>query len=139
MWTVTYTYDVTDACGNILSGQTYSNRGTTRQHRPAQERRIWAQQVPAPAGANASTAAAFSATDPGMGYSDNCGGAVTASLTNTSVTGTDCSWTVTYTYDVKDACGNTLSGQTYPHRRRYYPTCYYLSQSTGSRRYLYIL
>ncbi|MEO5675168.1 MAG: T9SS type A sorting domain-containing protein, partial [Chitinophagales bacterium] len=44
---------------------------------------------------------------------DNCGGTVTTTLTNTSVAGTDCSWTVTYTFSVSDACGNTLAGRTY--------------------------
>ena len=48
-----------------------------------------------------------------QGYTDNCGGAVTATLTNTSVTGDDCAWTVTYTFTVSDACGNDLAGQTY--------------------------
>src|SRR5207237_8936049 len=47
------------------------------------------------------------------GYTDNCLGTVTATLTATNVTGTDCNWTVTYTYTVKDVCGNALPGQTY--------------------------
>ena len=47
------------------------------------------------------------------GYTDNCGGAVTATLTDTEVTGTDCGWTVTYTFTVSDKCGNELTGQTY--------------------------
>src|SRR5207237_364671 len=47
------------------------------------------------------------------GYTDNCLGTVTATLTGTNVTGTDCNWTVTYTYTVKDVCGNPLPGQTY--------------------------
>jgi hypothetical protein len=50
------------------------------------------------------------------GYTDNCGGAVTATLTNTSVTGTDCAWTVTYTFSVKDVCGNTLANQSYSNK-----------------------
>ena len=63
--------------------------------------------------ANAATAAPFNAANAALGYTDNCGGAVTATLTGTAVTGTNCSWTVTYTYSVKDVCGNTLAGRTY--------------------------
>ncbi len=36
-------------------------------------------------------------------------------LTGTNVPGTDCNWTVTYTYTVSDGCGNSLSNQTYSH------------------------
>ena len=61
----------------------------------------------------AAAAAAFVAADAIQGYTDNCAGAVTATLTNTSVTGDDCAWTVTYTFTVSDACGNDLVGQTY--------------------------
>ena len=63
--------------------------------------------------ANAATVAPFNATNAIQGYSDNCMGPVTATLTNTNITGTDCNWTVTYTFDIKDGCNNTLSGQTY--------------------------
>ena len=49
------------------------------------------------------------------GYTDNCGGAVTAELTGTTISGSSCSWTVTYTFSVEDVCGNTLPGQTIIH------------------------
>lgn len=62
---------------------------------------------------NAVAAAPFNSTNAIQGYTDNCNGAVTATLTNTSVTGTDCNWTVTYTFTVIDACNNPLAGQTY--------------------------
>ena len=42
-------------------------------------------------------------------YTDNCTGAITATLLSSSVTGTDCSWTATYTYSVVDACGNAAA------------------------------
>lgn len=49
-----------------------------------------------------------------INYVDNCGGAVTAVLTDTQESMADgCHWTVTFTYTVKDACGNELTGQTY--------------------------
>ena len=46
------------------------------------------------------------------GYTDNCSGTITATLTGTTVTGNNCNWTVTYTFKVADACGNELTGQT---------------------------
>jgi len=62
---------------------------------------------------DAETAAPFDALNAKNGYSDNCGGAVTAELTNTVVTGDNCSWKVTYTFNVKDVCGNILANQSY--------------------------
>ncbi len=58
---------------------------------------------------------AFDAEAAAAGYTDNCGGTVTATLTNTQVTGDDCAWTVTYTFKVSDECGNELIGQTIVH------------------------
>jgi len=57
----------------------------------------------------------FSATSAAAGFTDNCSAIVTATLTNTAVTGTNCSWTATYTFKVSDACGNELTGQTISH------------------------
>ncbi|MEP7198065.1 MAG: HYR domain-containing protein, partial [Saprospiraceae bacterium] len=48
-----------------------------------------------------------------QGYTDNCGSAVTASITDTLVTGTNCAWTVKYTFSVTDSCGNALTNQSY--------------------------
>ncbi|MBK7172623.1 MAG: DUF5011 domain-containing protein [Bacteroidales bacterium] len=50
-----------------------------------------------------------------IGYTDNCGGTVTAEYQGVTTFGTDCNWTVTYSYSVKDNCGNTLANQTYSH------------------------
>ncbi|MCX6306916.1 MAG: hypothetical protein NT040_18270 [Bacteroidetes bacterium] len=63
----------------------------------------------------AATVPPFSPANAILGYSDNCGVAVTATLTGTATTGTDCNWAVTYTYTVKDACNNPLANQTYSH------------------------
>src|SRR5688572_3231918 len=41
-------------------------------------------------------------------YDDNCG-SVTATLIDSDVTGTDCSWTATYTYSIVDDCTNAAS------------------------------
>ena len=59
--------------------------------------------------------AAWNATLAAGGYSDACGGAVTAELVSAviSPTSTNCNWTVTYNFKVKDACGNYLNGQSY--------------------------
>ena len=46
-------------------------------------------------------------------YSDP--GGVTAELTNTSITGTNCSWEVTYTFRVFDNCSNELTNQKIVH------------------------
>jgi hypothetical protein len=61
----------------------------------------------------AAAEAAFNAAIAASGYSDICGGPVTATMTLTTVSGTDCSWTVNYTFKVRDACGNERTGQTY--------------------------
>src|SRR5687767_14760234 len=112
-WTVTYTYTVFDACMNPLTSQTYSHTGSD-QTAPS----LTGMPYTGTTGTNACKAMAaasapFSATNAIQGYTDNCGAAVTASLTNTEVTGTDCNWTVTYTYTVFDACMNPLTSQTY--------------------------
>ena len=57
----------------------------------------------------------FNATTAAAGFTDNCSGNVTANLTDTTVTGDNCSWTATYTFKVADACGNELTGQTISH------------------------
>jgi gliding motility-associated-like protein len=60
----------------------------------------------------------FNAVTVAGGYSDNCGGTVSVTLTNTSVIGNSCSWTVTYTFKVADLCGNELTNQTIKHSGR---------------------
>jgi len=59
----------------------------------------------------------FDATAAADGYTDNCGGTVTAiqTIPNVSYNGTDCSWSVTFYFKVVDICGNELTGQTYSH------------------------
>jgi hypothetical protein len=112
-WTITYTYNVVDACGNSFTGRTYQNTGSD-------------QTAPTLTGApyaglngvnsciaNAVVTAPWVMANAILGYTDNCGAPVTAVLTNTVVTGTDCAWTITYTYNVVDACGNSITGQTY--------------------------
>ncbi|MBP7038999.1 MAG: hypothetical protein KBB30_08865, partial [Bacteroidales bacterium] len=115
-WTVTYTFKVSDDCGNELTGQTIVHSGSdqTAPTGTAPEgttgiNACYVDAVTPPAGTPAFDAEAAA------GYTDNCGGAVTATLTNTQVTGDDCAWTVTYTFKVSDDCGNELTGQTIVH------------------------
>jgi gliding motility-associated-like protein len=58
---------------------------------------------------------AFNAATAKAGYTDNCLGTLTATLTGTAVTGNSCSWSAMYTFKVTDACGNELTGQTITH------------------------
>jgi len=108
---------VTDVCGNELTGQTIEHSGSNRTAptgtAPAGTTGIdacYVDTVTLPAGTPA-----FDAEAAASGYTDNCGGAVTATLTNTEVTGNNCAWTVTYTFTVTDVCGNELTGQTIMH------------------------
>ncbi|MBL7822498.1 MAG: HYR domain-containing protein, partial [Saprospiraceae bacterium] len=112
-WTVTYTFTVKDVCGNELTGRTYSNTGSDQTAPSLTGMPHTGSSGTNACKANAATAAPFNATEAIEGYTDNCGGAVTATLTNTVVTGTDCAWTVTYTFTISDVCGNELPGLTY--------------------------
>ncbi|MBS4063225.1 MAG: T9SS type A sorting domain-containing protein, partial [Chitinophagaceae bacterium] len=56
---------------------------------------------------------AFNATLAASGYSDACGGVVTAELVSAVVSGDKCAWSILYTFKVKDECGNYLNNQTY--------------------------
>ncbi|SEF92722.1 hypothetical protein SAMN04488130_1041, partial [Flavobacterium urumqiense] len=112
-WTITYTFDVKDGCNNTLTGQKYSNTGKDKTA-PTLTGTPYAGTINSNScKVNALITVPFNETNAILGYTDNCGGAVTATVTNTEITGTDCAWTVTYTFDVKDGCNNTLSGQKY--------------------------
>ncbi|TMI68154.1 MAG: hypothetical protein E6H09_23320, partial [Bacteroidetes bacterium] len=102
-----------DVCGNTLANQSYSNKGSDQTAPTLTGSPYTGTTGTNACMANAATTAPFSATYAKQGYTDNCGGAVTATLTNTSVTGADCAWTLTYTFSVKDVCGNTLVNQSY--------------------------
>src|SRR5690606_25482150 len=56
----------------------------------------------------------FDAATVALNYSDNCSD-VTVILTDTSLTGDNCNWTLIYTYDVFDSCGNALQNETITH------------------------
>jgi HYR domain len=107
-WTVTYTFSIKDKCGNEVTPkptQVFSGGDATAptigtNTFPAGQTGINNCLANAPTGATEAAVAAL--------YSDNCGGAITVVKT-TVTTGTDCAWTVTYTYSIKDKCGNEVT------------------------------
>lgn len=112
-WTATYIYSIVDACNNAAPNAVVVFTGGDTEP-PALTGTPYAGTSGTNAcKVNATTAAPFNTTNAIQGYTDNCSGAVSATLTGTNVSGSDCSWTVTYTFSVKDVCGNTLAGQTY--------------------------
>ncbi|HRZ49707.1 MAG TPA: hypothetical protein P5338_09970, partial [Bacteroidales bacterium] len=56
-------------------------------------------------------APAFNPTLAASYYSDNCPGTLTATLVNTIVTGNNCSWELSYIFNISDSCGNTRTNQ----------------------------
>src|SRR5204862_221735 len=57
----------------------------------------------------------WNATYAASTYSDNCGEAVTAEFVRAVISNgsTNCNWTVTYNFNVRDVCGNYLNGRSY--------------------------
>jgi hypothetical protein len=105
-WTVTYTYEVKDACGNILSPSptvTYSGGDKSAPSLsgsiPTGQTNMNLCFADIPAGPTSDEIAAQ--------YTDNCNSVIV--IKSGTPTGDNCTWTVTYTYEVKDACGNILS------------------------------
>ncbi|WP_158611378.1 T9SS type A sorting domain-containing protein [Mangrovimonas spongiae] len=111
-WTLTYTYEVVDNCGNALEGEELIHNGSDQD----------APTGTAPEGeanhngcmADAESELPFDADAVALNYTDDCND-VTVNLTDTTVTGTDCEWTLTYTYEVVDNCGNALEGEELIH------------------------
>ncbi|MBK9630428.1 MAG: HYR domain-containing protein [Saprospiraceae bacterium] len=112
-WTVTCTFTVMDVCGNALTGQSYSNTGSDQTAPTLTGAPYTGTTGTNACKANAATAAPFNASLAIQGYTDNCLGPVTAVLTNTVITGTNCNWTVTYTFSIIDECTNAFTNRTY--------------------------
>ncbi|RIJ47207.1 T9SS C-terminal target domain-containing protein [Maribellus luteus] len=111
-WTVTYYYTVFDECNNPLEGLTYQHQGgdlTAPTGTPPSDisgvNDCKPTQEEADAGFDSDLAVS--------GYTDNCGGDLSVSLSTAVVSGNDCDWTITYTFEVQDKCGNPLAGQVY--------------------------
>ncbi len=109
-WTVTYTFNVTDGCSNVLGSQTYTRSGSD-QTAPSGTVPAAITGIDACKPSQNDAEEAFDAVYAAAGYTD-CSG-VTAVLTNTLVDGHDCDWTITYTFKVVNGCGLELTSQTY--------------------------
>jgi hypothetical protein len=106
-WSVVYTYTIKDKCNNMVTpSPTFTVSGG--DHTAPVLTGIWPSNISsinnclanAPAGPTDAAIAAL--------YNDACGG--TISVTHTTVpSGTDCSWSVVYTYTIKDKCNNTVT------------------------------
>ncbi|WP_344741636.1 hypothetical protein, partial [Gaetbulibacter aestuarii] len=108
-WTLVYTYNVVDDCGNTLADETITYSGSD-QTAPTGTAPVGDTNVDV-CSADAQTVYPFDPATVAANYSDNCNN-VTVNLTNTQQTGDDCSWTLVYTYNVVDDCGNTLADET---------------------------
>ncbi|MCZ2460243.1 MAG: HYR domain-containing protein, partial [Chitinophagales bacterium] len=105
-WTVTYTYHITDNCGNAVANDvviTYSGGDQTAPvltgTLPTGQTGINACMNAAPAGPDEAAIAAQ--------YTDNCG---TVHVTKSGApAGSDCNWTAVYTYHITDDCGNAVA------------------------------
>ena len=104
-WSFTYEFSIQDACGNSVLCEV--SRSGSDQDAPTlignlppdgDQGNVCLDDAPdAPSESSIASA-----------YTDNCG-SVSATLEDTETTGTDCSWTVTYTYEVSDECANTTT------------------------------
>ena len=106
-WTVTYTYEVSDPCGNKVTPSptiTYSGRDQTPPLLtgiwPADQSNLNLCYSAIPAGPSTEDIRAL--------FTDGCGGQVTVTKSGTP-SGDHCGWTVTYTYEVSDPCGNKVT------------------------------
>jgi hypothetical protein len=105
-WTVTYTYVISDNCGNTTSTAiTYSGGDKTAPSLtgvlPVGQTNMNLCFNAIPTGPDAATIAAL--------YTDNCSGNTVSATKSGTPTGTNCAWSVTYTYVISDNCGNTTS------------------------------
>jgi hypothetical protein len=117
-WVLTYTFTVTDKCGNSLTGQKEIISG--KDLTPP----TLANPNNVPTGFGGINGCYVNATTPPSNaplfdpaviddyYTDQCGNTVTVMLTGTNVSGGTCGWTLVYTYKVTDQCGNSLTNQT---------------------------
>jgi hypothetical protein len=104
-------FTASDACGNSI---TTTATFTIEDHAaPAGSAPSGTSGINSCKPTQAAAEAAFNASHAASTYSDACSAAVTATLTQTDVSGSDCGWMVTYTFKVSDACGNELTGQAY--------------------------
>ena len=106
-WTVTRTYTITDDC-NHSETRTMSVSGSD-QTAPVLSG-SWPANITNQNNclANRDISGLLSDAQAAAKYTDACGGTVTATHED-AVTGNNCSWTVTRTYTIKDACNNSTT------------------------------
>ncbi len=106
-WSILYVYTIKDKCNNTVNpAPTFTVSGGD-QTAPALTG-TWPSNITgvnnceanAPAGPTDAAIAAL--------YTDACGGTITVTHTSTP-SGTDCSWSILYTYTIKDKCNNTVN------------------------------
>ncbi len=105
-WSVTYTYVISDNCGNTTTTSiTYSGGDKTAPTLTgvlplgATNMNLCFSAIPV-----GPTAAAIAAL-----YTDNCSGNTVTATKSGTPTGTNCAWSVTYIYVISDNCGNTTT------------------------------
>src|SRR5204863_239536 len=99
-WTVTYTFKVKEIGRGDTTNQTYTRSGSD-QTAPTGTNPSPITGVNSCLPTQAEADGDFNATLAATGYTDNCGGVVTAQFVSAAVSGTKCGWTVTYTFKVK--------------------------------------
>jgi molybdopterin-binding protein len=104
-WSVTYTYTIKDGCNNAAANAVVTYTGGDTQA-PTLTGVLPGGAVGSVCKANAPAAPTVATI--ASKYTDNCSGVVVVQI-GSSVTGTNCSWTATYTYSVKDACNNAAA------------------------------
>ena len=107
-WTAAYTYDIVDDCTNAATSITITFSGGDTEAPalvgtvPSDESDLNLCMSEAPVGPSEADIAAL--------YTDNCG---TVNVTKSGApTGTDCSWTAAYIYDIEDDCTNAATSIT---------------------------
>ena len=113
-WTVTRTYTVKDACGNIYytdGEQTLPTMSVSGSDQTAPALRAdaeWPDDIENQDNCKANASVDDLASDEEIAalFIDNCGGTVSVSHVDANAIGNDCEWTIVRTYTIKDACNN---------------------------------
>src|SRR5688572_22576300 len=111
-WTITYNYEIEDNCSNVTECSVVYSGGDTEAPALVDEMITCSSLDVDDQNICLSTASAFNGeileTAVAARYSDNCDMAVTATLVDTVHTAgnSDCSWTITYMYEIEDNCSN---------------------------------
>ncbi|WP_152604854.1 T9SS type A sorting domain-containing protein [Psychroserpens jangbogonensis] len=104
LWAVLYRYTIEDDCGNFAAPvKIYHNGGDTSAPELTGD---------LPTGVTGLQCLSENPGAPELAaiiaaYSDNCGDVIVTPF-EPNISGTDCGWTATYEYEIKDTCGNKL-------------------------------